>query len=144
MTKFHNGPNGPGVCKAKKGNCPFGGDDSHFDNIEDAQEAFDKKQEAENELLPGITKEPRRSKVRGRVDGLYRGVQRRPPSFASIAESKIMSGGEAYQQLDNGDEITVTWDGEEFILNNHSQGFIERYDSVKEVNDKYEISLQVT
>lgn len=80
---------------------------------------------------------------RGRVEGMYRGVQSRKPSFASIAQSKIMNGEEAYQQLDNGDEITVSWNDEKFILNNHSQGFTKEYNSVKEINEEYEISLQV-
>lgn len=38
MTKYHINKNGvPALCKAKKGNCPFGGDDSHFPSKTAAQ-----------------------------------------------------------------------------------------------------------
>ena len=46
--KFHVNDEGRVMpCNAQSGNCPFGGDDQHFDNFEEAQLAADKK----NELL---------------------------------------------------------------------------------------------
>jgi len=46
--KFHINDEGRVMpCNAQSGNCPFGGDDQHFDNFEEAQLAADKK----NELL---------------------------------------------------------------------------------------------
>lgn len=54
MTKWHNGPNGPGTCRAKKGNCPFGGADSHYSSQEEAQKAFDVKNSEEFGMLPGV------------------------------------------------------------------------------------------
>ena len=46
--KFHVNSEGRVMpCTAQSGNCPFGGDDQHFDNFEEAQLAADKK----NELL---------------------------------------------------------------------------------------------
>lgn len=64
MAKFHiNGKGIPAPCKAKSGNCPFGGSDSHYDTIVDAQKAADKNNEAEHSILPNnssnlkITKE---------------------------------------------------------------------------------------
>ena len=45
MTKFHINKHGvPAPCRAKKGNCPLGGDsgtENHFDNVEDAQRHAD-------------------------------------------------------------------------------------------------------
>ena len=45
MARYHINKNGvPSVCKAKPGNCPYGGQDgneNHFSNIEDAQKAAD-------------------------------------------------------------------------------------------------------
>lgn len=54
MAKWHNGPNGPGVCRAKKGNCPFGGIDSHFETKAEAQDAFDVINSGEFGMLPGV------------------------------------------------------------------------------------------
>ena len=46
--KFHVNDEGRVMpCNAQSGNCPFGGDDQHFDSFEEAQLAADKK----NELL---------------------------------------------------------------------------------------------
>ena len=46
--KFHVNNDGKVMpCTAQSGNCPFGSDDQHFDNFEEAQLAADKK----NELL---------------------------------------------------------------------------------------------
>ena len=46
--KFHVNSEGRVMpCNAQSGNCPFGGDDQHFDSFEEAQLAADKK----NELL---------------------------------------------------------------------------------------------
>ena len=56
MTKFHINKHGvPAPCKATKGNCPLGGDDSHFNSKEEAQVAADKINAAEYGHLPGVT-----------------------------------------------------------------------------------------
>lgn len=48
MTKFHINSKGvPALCYAQKGNCPFGGLDSHYDTLEKAQIIADK-QNSEN------------------------------------------------------------------------------------------------
>lgn len=56
MTRYHINKNGvPSVCKAKPGNCPYGGQDgneNHFSNIEDAQKAADDIHAKEFNLLP--------------------------------------------------------------------------------------------
>ena len=56
MTMYHINKNGvPSVCKAKPGNCPYGGEggsENHFDNIEEAQKFIDNKHEKEFNLLP--------------------------------------------------------------------------------------------
>lgn len=45
MSKFHINENGdPGKCSAKKGNCPFGGPNDHFDSKEAARTAYEQKQ----------------------------------------------------------------------------------------------------
>lgn len=53
--KFHINKHGvPAPCKAKVGNCPLGGDELHFDNIEEAQRIADKLAESEHGILPRI------------------------------------------------------------------------------------------
>lgn len=43
VTKFHINKHGvPAPCRAQKGNCPYGGSESHFNTIEEAQEHADK------------------------------------------------------------------------------------------------------
>lgn len=55
MAKFHINKHGvPAPCKAKPGNCPLGGDDTHFDNMKDAQAYADKTNEEKHSLLPGM------------------------------------------------------------------------------------------
>lgn len=37
MSKFHINKHGvPAPCKAQKGNCPYDGEDSHFNTVEEA------------------------------------------------------------------------------------------------------------
>lgn len=47
MTKFHvNHETGnAGPCKAQKGGCPFGGENEHYDTVEDARRAYEKVKE---------------------------------------------------------------------------------------------------
>lgn len=56
MAKFHINAKGvPSVCKATKGNCPFGGvdgTDNHFNNIEDADKYVTEINEAKYGVLP--------------------------------------------------------------------------------------------
>lgn len=53
MAKFHINKHGvPAPCRATKGNCPLGGDESHFNSKEEAQEYADKQNEKEFSILP--------------------------------------------------------------------------------------------
>ena len=52
MAKFHINAEGvPAICRAKKGNCPFGGVDSHYNSKEEAQVAADKMNEEKHGLI---------------------------------------------------------------------------------------------
>ncbi len=52
MAKFHINKHGvPAPCKAKPGNCPLGGDETHFNSLEEAQVAADKMNEEKHGLL---------------------------------------------------------------------------------------------
>ena len=59
--KIHNGPNGPGRCKAKAGGsgCPFDPESTganHFDTKEEAQIAYETKMESEHGLTVSVEK----------------------------------------------------------------------------------------
>lgn len=58
MTKYHINKHGiPSICRAKEGNCPLGGDESHFDNKADAQKFADIKNEEKYQLMPSISED---------------------------------------------------------------------------------------
>lgn len=55
MSKFHINKHGvPAPCRAQKGNCPYGGEDSHFDTQEEAQEYANKLHSEEFGVLGGV------------------------------------------------------------------------------------------
>lgn len=52
MAKYHIKKDGtPGVCRAKNGNCPLGGNENHFDSMEAAQDAAQERMEQEFGLV---------------------------------------------------------------------------------------------
>lgn len=55
MSKFHINKHGvPAPCKAQKGNCPYGREDSHFNTVEEAQEYANKLHAKEFGVLGGV------------------------------------------------------------------------------------------
>lgn len=57
MTKYHiNGKGVPSICRAEKGNCPFGGQDSHYDSETEAQKAANKMNSMESGGILPMTK----------------------------------------------------------------------------------------
>ena len=55
MSKFHINAKGvPAPCRAKEGNCPFGGMECHYNSIEEAQVAADRINEDEHGYLPPV------------------------------------------------------------------------------------------
>lgn len=55
MTKYHINKKGiPAPCKATKGNCPLGGDESHFSSQEEAQAAVDSQNASDYGILPQV------------------------------------------------------------------------------------------
>ena len=55
ITKFHLNKNGDaGPCAAKKGKCPFGSVDEHYDSLEEARKAYERKMENSNPNLADL------------------------------------------------------------------------------------------
>lgn len=66
MSKFHINAKGvPAPCKAQKGNCPFGGENSHYDTEEQAQQVADNQ---------GIEKYGLLQDVGGKLDNLSKEI----------------------------------------------------------------------
>ena len=71
MSKYHINKHGvPAVCRAKNGNCPLGGEDSHFSTQGEAQEHADKINEQEHSLLPGVKENKRFGMDKAKFDNL--------------------------------------------------------------------------
>lgn len=69
MSKFHINSKGvPAPCKATKGNCPFGGEENHYNNKEEAQIAADKTNQANFGIIPGVGTKIEYSKYNGSSD----------------------------------------------------------------------------
>ena len=73
MSKFHINKHGvPAPCKATKGNCPLGGDDSHFRSEEEAQAFVNNRMENEYGLLGG-TPSPEKMKYEDIIEKINNG-----------------------------------------------------------------------
>lgn len=75
-----------------------------------------------------------------RQQGMYRGVQVGRPM--TVAE-KIRGGETAYQQLDSGEELVVTWNGTEYEVESIDYNTITKFNSIKDINEHYDIYLWV-
>ena len=75
MSKYHINKHGvPAPCKAIKGNCPLGGDDNHYKTFEEAQQAVDKQNIANHNLLPEVENSNKLDmKFEQMADELYEG-----------------------------------------------------------------------
>ena len=118
MTKWHNGPNGPGVCRAKAGNCPFGGIDSHFETKAEAQEAFDVINSGEFGMLPGVKINTRKTADVYNSHGVSLsgsdliqsgGYNEKQEYFRNLFNDVEMDGQEVVQKLNQDNNIRGAW-----------------------------------
>lgn len=118
MTKWHNGPNGPGVCRAKKGNCPFGGIDSHFETKAEAQEAFDVINSGEFGMLPGVKVNTRKTANVYNSHGVSLsgsdliqsgGYNEKQEYFRNLFNDVEMDGQAVVQKLNQDNNVRGAW-----------------------------------
>ena len=118
MTKWHNGPNGPGVCRAKAGNCPFGGIDSHFETKAEAQEAFDVINSGEFGMLPGVKVNTRKTANFYNSHGVSLsgsdliqsgGYNEKQEYFRNLFNDVEMDGQAVVQKLNQDNNIRGAW-----------------------------------
>jgi len=95
--KWHNGPNGPGRCRAKQGNCPFGGEDSHFNSLQEAEQAYKSVNEQEFGILPEIKKaDNRETKVQAYNS---HGISLASSSFVKMSGRGFKHDGEYIENI---------------------------------------------
>lgn len=118
MTKWHNGPNGPGVCRAKAGNCPFGGIDSHFETKAEAQDAFDVINSGEFGMLPGVKVNTRKTANVYNSHGVSLsgsdliqsgGYNEKQEYFRNLFNDVEMDGQAVVQKLNQDNNIRGAW-----------------------------------
>lgn len=91
MAKYHIKPDGTlGHCHAQPGNCPYGGEDIHFDNLREAQAEADRR--LEEEFMEKTEERPVIMEVDhpGYVQSRYKQFAVSGPGFAEIT-TKITS-----------------------------------------------------
>lgn len=113
MSKFHINKNGvPAPCRAKPGNCPYGGDERHFDTVEEAQRFADK----ENAEKYGIL---RSSEGRSpeTVEGFNAGLEER--LFSKHVSDRIFAARRGY-----GAEILAKDENKNVRLTLAEKGFV--------------------
>lgn len=104
MTRFHINKHGvPAPCKAKPGNCPLGGDEHHFDNIEQAQAFADKLNEDRYGLFKSVKstqvyKIPENTPKESRID---------KEEFVNN-NHKLVKSGDNWVHLNNKNEVVGT------------------------------------
>lgn len=104
MAKYHINSQGvPAICRAKEGNCPFGGDEQHFSNVNEAQEFANKL----NEDRYGLFKNVESNKDYSIPEGIPQ-VDRIDKEDFVNKNHKLLKSGDNWIHLDNNDEVIGT------------------------------------
>jgi len=104
MTKYHINSQGvPAVCRAQAGNCPFGGNEQHFTNIEEAQKFADKL----NEDKYGIFKNVKANKVYEIPEGTPKENRIKKEQFVN-KNHKLVKSGDTWVHLDDKENVIGT------------------------------------
>lgn len=103
--KYHVNKKGkPSVCRAKDGNCPFGGNESHYNTIEDAQKAADKINEQNHGLFNELKNENefvKRSNTSENQIELAIRIQKLEDKESKISDVTYFSRCESSERLDD-------------------------------------------
>lgn len=104
MAKYHINSKGvPSICRAKSGNCPFGGDDQHFSNANEAESFANKL----NEDKYGIFKNVSSNKEYQIPEGTPQEARVDKESFVN-ENHKLLKSGDNWVHLNNEDEVVGT------------------------------------
>lgn len=104
MTKYHINSKGvPAICKAEKGNCPFGGDEQHFTNFEEAQEFANNVNQDRYGLFKNVDSEVKYEIPEGtpKIDRLDR------DEFVEN-NHKLLKSGDNWVHIDNKENVIGT------------------------------------
>lgn len=104
MAKYHINSKGvPSICRAEKGNCPFGGDEQHFSNVNEAQEFANKL----NEDRYGLFKNVDNNKEYSIPEGTPQVNKIDKEEFVNN-NHKLLKSGENWVHLNDNDEVIGT------------------------------------
>lgn len=143
MAKYHITPKGlPHICKAEKGRCPFGGSDSHYDSMEEAQAAVDSQMKNQFGLLPGNSPENGVSENKPEVN-IPKGKEvgrKYPVVFGEFADGSYDSEEMTYKasRMYKGKRIDLynTPEGYAHVTTEYPNGKID-WDFEEEINEKF-------
>lgn len=104
MAKYHINSQGvPAVCRARAGNCPFGGNEQHFSNVEEAQDFADKMNEDKYGIFKNVE------------SGVVYEIPEGTPGLSKIDKDKfihqnykLVKSGETWVHLDDHDNVIGT------------------------------------
>lgn len=140
----HDTPEGPKKCNAKKGNCPLKNEDgstvAHYDTMEEAQEAFEKKMNKSSNPLSGMKKQSKLVMSNGQM------VRKGEIGTSNFVKGfSIKKGMNSYydgswedlqklvkENFDNNEPGTGSVDGDVLLVNVPSENF---YTSIVKIDD---------
>lgn len=134
MSKFHINKHGvPAPCKAEKGKCPYGGEDRHFNTLEEAQAYADKVNAATHGYLPGMNQSPQAvfEEIYEENGGVFIGITSQPEDFGDNEQVR--------QEFVNnfGDDATIieandsNKDPLSYSLDSNYDGLVGPYENLK-------------
>lgn len=134
MSKFHVNKKGvPAPCKAQKGNCPLGGEESHFDTQEEAQAAADKANEQEHGIIAGINESHDENSTLKTADGIELREGDNVFRYADDDDEDAIFGSESEAR----DYIDYIYYGTD-VDRELTQKGLEKVEITKEMIDRYQ------
>jgi hypothetical protein len=106
MAKYHiNDSGNPGLCRAKKGRCPFGADDEHYSNRIEAMQAYSKDMEVKSRFMRLTKKKPNEMKGSSSFS---------PPETGPVKfQEELLDNTEYYQ--DAAADLSQAWRDEKLL-----------------------------
>lgn len=149
--KFHvNAAGEPGVCHAKNGGCPFGDVNEHYDSMDDARQAYEKKMSALKETLMTPMRKPIRNVSSSSYDfydamlnknqkefltSIGETVTNNDPDSSTFDDKVTMFTSEMWDALDNvSRQGRISIENME-LISNQIQGFEDKVQSIYDDRD---------
>lgn len=123
--KFHVGKNGPGPCSATIGKCPYGGEDSHFSTIVEAEANFKEKMIKEHQLIKQVDEFLEGKEERFNVNNISEGEKALQESIKNSLKEKGLSQSEISLINDSLDGSLIMYRQNPSFLTQHAKQEID-------------------